>query len=293
MYQRIGITVKSDLRGDADLLRKIVRIIRTAGCTPFIDAKRMRGLPCAKGCKTFSMSSHIDVLIVVGGDGTILRAVRELHPLSIPILSINRGTVGFLAEMSATDVATLLPRFLRGDGDIDRRSVLHVTARRGKKIFLDGYALNEAVIAQGSIARLIDLRASVDGHPLTVYRADGLIIATPTGSTAYTLAAGGPIVHPHLAAAILTPINSHAFTQKPIVVPATQRIDVEVLGKPGKFGDTEVSLTLDGQSFQRLKAGDVISADISEQTLQFLRRRKDAFYGTLREKLKWGERPGA
>lgn len=290
-YKRIGITVKTDLRGEDAFLRKIVSVLKKSKVDVCVDKERMAKLPSAKGLPCFGCLEDMDLLLVIGGDGTILRAVRELKNFSVPILSINRGNVGFLAEMSANEAETLLPKFLREGGEIDHRSIIEISAKRGKTELIKGFVLNEAVISQGSIARLISLDTSINGEPLTTFRADGLIISTPTGSTAYTLAAGGPIVHPHLSAAILTPINAHSFSQKPIVIPGTHKVDVHVHSKVTKFGDTEVSLTLDGQTYVRLKGGDVISAEVSDKTVQFLRRKKETFYSTLRTKLKWGERP--
>jgi NAD+ kinase len=193
--------------------------------------------------------------------------------------------------MNLDEAADLIPDFLKGTGIIEERSVLHVTALRGKKKLHEGFVMNEAVISQGSIARLIDLRTTVNGEELTTFRADGLILSTPTGSTAYTLAAGGPIVHPGLAASILTPINPHTFSQKPIVIPGDHEVEVEVLAKANKFVDVNVSLTLDGQTYVTLQRNDIVKAHVNEHTVKFLRRSEETFYGTLRKKLKWGERP--
>lgn len=290
-FRRVGITVKTDLTGEDAFLKKIIAALKKAKVEICVDRERMTKVPAAKGLPCFDCLEDMDLLLVIGGDGTILRAVRELKNFSVPILSINRGNIGFLAEMSADESEKLLASFLKGEGEIDHRSIIGIQAKRGKQVLADGFVLNEAVISQGSIARLIDLDTDVNGRPLTTFRADGLIIATPTGSTAYTLAAGGPIVHPHLSAAILTPINAHSFSQKPIVIPGTHTVDVTVRSKVTKFGDTEVSLTLDGQTYIRLKGGDVISAAVSEKTVKFLRRKRETFYETLREKLKWGESP--
>jgi NAD+ kinase len=163
-----------------------------------------------------------------------------------------------------------------------------VPVQREGATFFEGKALNEAVIAQGAIARLLDLHAQINGEQLTHYRADGLIIATPTGSTAYSLAAGGPVVHPHLSALILTPINPYSFSQKPIVIPDKSQVSVEV-PMEHQFANNEVSLTLDGQVYQPLKAHDRVTVKVHDETVKFIRRREDTFYGTLREKLKWGE----
>ena len=173
---------------------------------------------------------------------------------------------------------------------IEHRGVLQVSATRDGKEIFQGVALNEAVIAQGTIARLVDLKTTVNGEDLTMFHADGLIIATPTGSTAYSLASGGPVVHPTISAMILTPINPHSFSQKPIVLPGDSQEDVEVLTKENKFKDTEVVLTVDGQTYIPLQRGDHVQAHINSQTVQFLRRKQDTFFSTLRKKLRWGER---
>jgi NAD+ kinase len=166
---------------------------------------------------------------------------------------------------------------------------LHVLVRRNGEVLHEGFVLNEAVISQGSIARLLNLRASVNSEELTNFRADGLIVATPTGSTAYSLAAGGPIVYPTMSAMILTPINSHSFSQKPIVIPGSHKVQVQVEAKESKFHDVEVSLTLDGQSYFTLYRHDIVEVWLEKEKVQFLRRRDDTFFGTLRKKLKWGE----
>ncbi len=290
-YKRVGITVKSDLDQKDDSLQAIISAVRASGAEPLLDRGRSKGLPSAKGLPAFTSPKEIDLLLVLGGDGTILRSVREFQDFSIPILTINRGNVGFLAEMSVDEVSELLPKFLSGAGILDERSVLRVVAKREKKILIDAFVLNEAVISQGSIARLFDLRTTVNNELLTTFRADGLILATPTGSTAYTLAAGGPVVEPHLSAIILTPINPHSFSQKPIVLPGDHCIEVEVLTKENKFGGVDVSLTLDGQMYVTLQRHDMITATMGKQTVKFLRRKKETFYSTLRTKLKWGERP--
>ncbi len=288
-YQHVGITVKSDLDERDGAVRAILNILRTLGVEICMDAKRCQDLPSAKGVPTFTREEGIDLLLVIGGDGTILRVVRELQDFSIPILSINRGGIGFLAEADLREAETLLPKLLSGEGVLDERSALHIEAVRNGNVLTMGVVLNEAVIAQGSIARLIDLATSINDEALTTFRADGLIIATPSGSTAYSLAAGGPVVHPPLRATILTPINSHSFSQKPIVIPGNHRIEVEVLTKESKFHDTEVTLTFDGQTFTRLQAHDRVRTAVHQDTVKFIRRAEDTFYGVLRRKLKWGE----
>ena len=284
-YKRIGLTVKSELDHRDESLQMVLNALDAAKCEVFADPER-----CAmKDRKTLAPDAQVDLLVVLGGDGTILRAVREHAREGVPILSINRGELGFLTELSLEEAADALPSLLSGEGVLDTRSLLTISIKRDGKIISSQDVLNEAVIAQGSIARLVHLQTTVDGEPLTTYRSDGLIVATPTGSTAYSLAAGGPIVHPHETAMILTPINSHSFSQKPLVLPASSVLEVEIMDRPTKYADLNVILTLDGQTSVKLENSDHVVAHTSKKSVSFLRRKHDTFLGTLREKLHWGE----
>ena len=287
-YRKIGITARSDIGNRENALKAIVKIVEDAGAKVVLDQKRC-DLPEFKRYPRYRSVKEIDLLLVVGGDGTILRSIREHDDLRVPILSVNKGTVGFLAEMELRDAEQMIPYFLRGKGKIEHRSLLDITATRGRKKVWSGRVLNEAVISQGAISRLIDLKTNVNGDALSTFHADGVIIATPTGSTAYSLAAGGPIVHPELKATILTPINPHSFTQKPIVLPGEDEIEVTILTKPNKFGDVQVSLTLDGQTYVTLQRNDTVHAVHAKDTAKFLRLNDETYFGTLRSKLKWGE----
>lgn len=289
-YKRIGVTVKSGLEDKCASVDQIISILQDSGAEVLMDPKRVGGVECATSLPEYASENDIDLLVVIGGDGTILRAVRELSDCSTPILSINRGRLGFLSELEMDDAEAEIPRLIAGQGVLDERRLLYVKAMRGDKEILSGFALNEAVIAQGTIARLVDLKTSVNGEDLTTYHADGLIIATPTGSTAYNLSSGGPIVHPTLDAMILTPISPHSFSQKPVAIRSDALVEIEVQTKVSKYRDTDVNLTLDGQVYATVQEGDMISITADSRTIKFLRRPQDSFFGTLREKLKWGER---
>lgn len=288
-YKTVGITARSDIADLGHALKQVADILRKAKADVLLDCNRCEAA-IFKEYDRFGSTKELDLLIILGGDGTILRAVREMDDLRVPILSINRGTIGFLTEMEMKNVERMLLSFLEGQGKIEHRSLLQVTALRGKKKLWEGRVLNEAVIAQGAISRLIDLKTSVNGDPLAVFHADGVIIATPTGSTAYSLAAGGPIVHPQLRATILTPINPHSFSQKPLVLPAENEVEIVIMTKENRFSDVEVSLTLDGQTYVTLQRGDIVRAKIAKETVKFLRRTEETYFSTLRSKLKWGER---
>lgn len=289
-YRRIGLTVKSGFDHKDEAIARILKILRSLQCTVAVDPTRIHDLPCARACKPMDPKHTIDLMLVIGGDGTVLRAIREMRDFSVPILSVNRGTLGFLAEIELDEADHILPALLNGKGMIDERSLLKVEAVRKRKTFFSGLALNEAVIAQGTIARLIDLQTAVNGEALTTYRSDGLIVATPTGSTAYSLAAGGPIVHPAFdSAIILTPINPYSFSQKPVVLNGRSKVDVGVHMKVRKFADVDVNLTIDGQMYVPLQDGDHVHCSVAKETVKFLRRKQDTFLSTLRTKLRWGE----
>lgn len=287
-YAKVGITARSDIEGKEELVKRIATIVSKSGAEVLLDEKRCK-IPSLDSYKTYSSVKGLDLLLVIGGDGTILRALREMDDHSVPILSVNRGTVGFLAEIALDEADTLIPKLLSGQGQIEERGLLLIEARRDKKEIWKGHVLNEAVISQGAISRLINLPTTVQGEKLTTFHADGVIIASPTGSTAYSLSAGGPIVHPRLPSVILTPISPHSLSQKPIVLPTDMTIDIEVFIKENKFGDIQVSLTMDGQTYVTLQGGDHVIVTTDGATVKFLRRKEDTFFETLRTKLKWGE----
>lgn len=290
LYKRIGITARSDLEGRDDVVSRVVQILHACSVERIlVDAKRCDASAVFDG-GTFASTRELDLLVVLGGDGTILRAIREMEGAYVPILSVHRGRVGFLAETSLQEAETLLPQLLCESGEVDERHLLYVEARRGGEVLWKGHVLNEAVISQGAISRLIDLKTTVNGEALTTFHADGVIVSSPTGSTAYSLSAGGPIVHPSLPSMILTPINPHSFSQKPIVVPSSFVVTTEVMTRGAKYGDLHVSLTLDGQTYVSLESGDTVRVSCDGATVKFIRRKQDTFFHTLREKLKWGER---
>ncbi len=287
-FPRIGITARSEFADKEELLQKLIRMCEEAGAEVQIDPLRC-DFPALKECKRFKTLSDLDLIIVLGGDGTTLRTVRDLKDPCIPLLTINRGTVGFLASLDTTEIDSVLPLLLQGKGAIEERQLLSCKVLRDGKEVLQGIALNEVVVSQGAIARIIELNVHVSGEPLTVFRADGLIIASPTGSTAYSLSAGGPIVHPDIPAIILTPINAHAFSQKPLIIPAAKTVDIEILPRESKFEDVQVSLTFDGQIHHSLTRGDHVVCKMHSQHIRFLKTQKDTFFETLRKKLGWGE----
>jgi len=288
LYPRIALTARSDFENKNEIIGDIATILEKSGAKIFVDEKRC-DVASLKKFERYQKLSGFDLIVVVGGDGTILRTVKEMEEFSIPLLTINRGTVGFLTELDTEECADTIPKLLRGEGHIDERQMLSYSVIRNGKAIITGHALNEVVVSQGAIARLIKLKTMINGLPLTTFRADGIIISTPTGSTAYNLAAGGAILHPSSIDTIITPINAHTLSQKSLAIPATSEIDVEVLRGESKFEDIRTSLTIDGQTHYELHRSDHVGVTQHPKKVQFLRRKKDTFYETLRDKLGWGE----
>jgi NAD+ kinase len=227
---------------------------------------------------------EIDLLIVLGGDGTLLSAARVIAGHDIPIFAVNLGHLGFLTSIRVEDLYPELERALLGEHRIGRRRMVDCELQRDGKTIASYSALNDVVIAKSELARMIDLDTHVDNHFVAAYKADGLIISTPTGSTAYSLSAGGPVIFPSVNAFCITPICPHMLTNRPVIVPDSSVIHILNHGEEGTY------LTIDGQVGEPLSKGDRIVCRSSPKTIQLIRPPKMLFFDVLREKLKWGER---
>jgi NAD+ kinase len=223
-------------------------------------------------------------VVVLGGDGTFLSVARLVGNLPVPLLGINIGGMGFLTEVNLRDRYVLLEEILARRYAVEERMRLRATLERGGETVADITVLNDVVINKAALARIVDLEVAIDGRYFTTYRADGLIVSTPTGSTAYNLAAGGPIVYPTARAIILTPICSFSLSNRPIVLPGTSRVEVEVITR-----ETEATLTGDGQVGEQLRPGDRVRVEPAPQPQRFIKTRQEDYFSTLRNKLKYGE----
>ncbi|OFY99643.1 MAG: hypothetical protein A2070_07770 [Bdellovibrionales bacterium GWC1_52_8] len=229
----------------------------------------------------------VDLVIVLGGDGTFLSIARLMHSHSIPIFGINMGQLGFLTEIKKAEAIGLLGDLMSGSpAKISYRSLLEVTLKRKNKTIFSGPVVNDTVISKGAIARIIGLSVLVNGHWVHDVRADGIIVATPTGSTAYSLAAGGPIIEPSLNAIVMSPICPHSLTQRPLVISGDSEIQILLKDRPG-----HVLLTLDGQDAIDMKEDDVVTVRrFRKHQLQLISSPSRDFYSILREKLNFGMR---
>jgi NAD+ kinase len=223
--------------------------------------------------------------VVLGGDGTLLSAARAVGNRAIPLLAVNLGGLGFLTSISMQDLFPELERALAGDHHLTRRKMLRVSLKRKSQVIAEYQALNDVVIAKSTIARIVDLEAWAGDSFICAYKADGLIISTPTGSTAYSLSAGGPIVYPTVDALCLTPICPHTLTNRPLIVPS--RMPIRIVSRAT---DEDAYLTVDGQVGNPLAGGDVVECATSDFDVLLIQPPDKTFFDVLRQKLKWGER---
>jgi NAD+ kinase len=226
-----------------------------------------------------------NLVIVLGGDGTLLAAARAFARTTTPILSVNLGSLGFLTEIPLSDLYTTLEAWCDNCAEIEVRSMMHAEHIRDGQVIQEWDALNDVVIAKGTIARMGDYSVEIDRQLVATFRADGVIVSTPTGSTAYNLAANGPIVMPTVNALLVTPICPHLLTIRPIVTPGDSTVSVHVVGVPN-----EIFLTVDGQVAVPVSLGDYVHCHRSEASVRLLRSRPSGLFSVLRSKLKWGER---
>jgi NAD+ kinase len=228
---------------------------------------------------------HPGLVIVLGGDGTLLSAARAFARTETPILSVNLGSLGFLTEIPLSDLYATLESWCDGVADLDVRTMMHTRLLRDGVVEREWDALNDVVVAKGTIARMADYTVCIDDQLVATFRADGVIVSTPTGSTAYNLAANGPIVMPTVNAIVVTPICPHLLTIRPIVMPGESTVTIRVEGVPN-----QIYLTVDGQEAIELLLGDEVHCQRSESSVRLLRLRPNGLFSVLRSKLQWGVR---
>jgi NAD+ kinase len=230
-----------------------------------------------------TIASNADLCVVVGGDGTLLAAARLMGDHQVPILAINYGGMGFLTEVRREEMYDALEGVILGETSTNTRMMMDVSVHRNGTLVASHQALNDMVIHKGTLARIIELEARVDGQYVSKYRSDGLLLSTPTGSTAYNVSAGGPIVYPTMEAIIMTPIASHTLTNRPLVLPPESRIEITLQSIPD-----DVYVTVDGQVGAKLEPGDHVTVRKSQRRVQLITPTGKDFFDVLREKLKWG-----
>ena len=281
--KRIGLIGHSDKVAGSGAVAKAVRLIRAAGRQVFTDAvtaasANIKSAVCPDAA---TLARSVDLLLVFGGDGTMLRAAREIAGSQTPLLGVNLGGLGFLTGVPSRELTRALKHVWLGEFSVEPRALIAATARCGRQT-LQLTALNDIVISRGVVSRLIELDVAVDGKPLTRYRGDGLIVSSPTGSTAYSLAAGGAIVSPTADVFTLTPICPHTLSNRSVIVSLDSTIQVKVIS-PRPL----TALSADGQVLNELAEGDVITIRRSRDTIRLMHLAGTSFFETLRRKLHW------
>ena len=281
--KKIGVFCKPKAPSATDILGRLIPWLRKQNYHIFLDTGTAAIINETSSYEKREISQQADLLIVLGGDGTLLSVARAAHPHNIPILAVNLGSLGFLAEISIDELYPTLENILAGKFEIENRMLLNACIWRNGEKVEDHNVLNDVVINKGAVARVINLQVLVDGQYMTSYRADGLIIATPTGSTAYSLSAGGPIIHPSMHTLVLSPICPFTLTNRSILIPDQSIIQVKLAAE---YDDVRV--TLDGQEGYDMRAGDILEIKKTKTSLQLIRGPNKNYYQILRDKLHWG-----
>lgn len=281
--KKIGVFCKPKASSGAATLNKLILWLGKRNYQVLLDIETAALINDTSSYTKEEISKQADLLIVLGGDGTLLGVARTAHPYDVPILAVNLGNLGFLAEVSLDQLYPSLENVLAGKFDIERRMLLNARIWRNGKKVEDHNVLNDVVINKGVFARVINLQVFVNGQYMTSYRADGLIIATPTGSTAYSLSAGGPIIHPSMHTLVLSPICPFALTNRPILIPDHSVIQVKLAAEY-----EDVRITLDGQEGYDINAKDILEIQKTKTTLKLIPGPNKNYYQTLRQKLHWG-----
>lgn len=284
--KRVGIIAKVHTPNIQAILRELHQWLTERGIEVLFDQRTGRILENVEDISPkIKIPTLVDLIIVLGGDGTLLSVARLIGDSEVPILGINLGSLGFLTEVTLDEMYLSLEQIFRHEFSVTQRLLLNACVSREEEHIAEYSALNDVVITKSALARIVDLQICINGQDVTTYKADGLIIGTPTGSTAYNLAAGGPIVHPCMQALIMTPICPHTLTNRPVVLPDDSVIRITL-----KSENEDVFLTLDGQVGFALRYQDTVQVEKAHHMIRLIQPPKRSYFEILRTKLKWGER---
>ncbi len=284
-FPSIGIVSKPRRPDIRDIVPPLIRLIEKRGLRHEYDQETGLALGSGGGRTREELASSVDLLVVLGGDGTLLAAARALAGRNIPLLAVNLGGLGFLMTTGPDQLDAVLDSVLDGEYEIQERTMLRGQLIRGHQVIASYDALNDVVVNKALMARVIEMDAYIGDEFVCSYRADGLIVSTPTGSTAYSLAAGGPVIVPSVATLCLTPICPHTLTNRPVLLPDSAEIEVVVKG-----ADDSCYLTVDGQTGLALHSQDRVRCAKSPHHVNLIQPQRLRFFDVLRNKMKWGER---
>ncbi|MEC5213426.1 NAD+ kinase [Polaromonas sp. CG_9.5] len=284
-FRHVALIGKYNAQGSRSALEDIAQFLGTQGCEVTLeeDTARNTGLSQFPTLNAAGIGAHCDLALVVGGDGTMLGIGRQLAQFGVPVVGINQGRLGFITDIAFEDYQDTLKPMLRGEYEEDRRGMMTAKVMRDGHCVFSATAMNDVVVNRGATSGMVELRVEVDGRFVANQRADGLIIASPTGSTAYALSAGGPMLHPSIAGWVLVPIAPHTLSNRPIVLSDSGEIAIEVVA------GRDASASFDMQSLASLLHGDRIVVRRSEFQMRFLHPKGWSYFDTLRKKLHWNE----
>ncbi len=282
--KKIGIICKTGQSEPAEILKELLPWLRQKGCETHVDNETASGLNI-EGVPRSQIPSLADIIVVLGGDGTMLGVARLVGEKGVPILGVNIGGLGFLTAVYKDEIYEVLEQVLAGECSVEERIMLKACVIRHSECIAEYVVVNDVVVNKGALARIIDLETYINHNFVATFKADGLIISTPTGSTAYALSAGGPILYPTLKSIILAPICPHTLTNRPIVLPDDVLIEIVL-----KSRNEDVFLTIDGQVGFSLRQNDIVEVKKSQFKARFFIPCERDYYQILRTKLKWGER---
>jgi NAD+ kinase len=285
IFKTIGVVSRPRRSNLSAVVPELLEWLESRGLRVLYDEETASALPKpSKGLTREQLADQTEILLVLGGDGTLLAAGRFAASRCIPVLPINMGSLGFLTSFTVDELYPALEETLAGRSSMSQRVMIQVEHLRDAMVLDQQHVLNDAVVNKSALARMIELELSIDGDFVCRYRADGLVLSTPTGSTAYSLSAGGPIVHPSVEAFVITPICPHTLTDRPVVVRDSSIIEVKLAGNA-----ESVFLTLDGQKGIPMQSEDRVRITRSPQCLKLIQPPKKSYFEILRSKLKWGE----
>ncbi|NIQ96763.1 MAG: NAD(+)/NADH kinase [Desulfuromonadales bacterium] len=282
--KRVGLFAKRNHPDAAELAARIAAWLQERGVEVCFEEALARDLG-RDGHPEAEIPALVDMIIVLGGDGTLISVARAVGDRGTPILGVNLGSLGFLTEITRQELFQVLDQVLEDKYTVSERLMLEAVVNRNGSVANRYQLLNDVVINKGALARIIDMELYVNDSYLTTFKADGLIISSPTGSTAYNMAAGGPIIYPDADCFVITPICPHMLTNRPMIVPADSSMRIEV-----KFSDEDVVLTADGQVGMPLQGGDIVEVHRSSNRTRLILSPEKEYFEVLRTKLRWGER---
>jgi NAD+ kinase len=284
--KRVGIVANTEKEKTALYTKSLKTWLEDKGVQVFVEAEIAAKTGIRGGLVWDDLALQTQLIAVLGGDGTMLRTARHVAKHNVPIVGINMGSFGYLTEVNLNEMHSTLELILTGNFLTEKRMMLDVEISRGKEFIKAGTVLNDVVINRGNLSRIVELETAINDEYLTTYKADGLIISTPTGSTAYSLSAGGPIAYPEKNLIIINPICPHTLTNRPIIIPEDSDLRVTLWSK-----EKGATLTLDGQESCRIKSGDIITVKKSKYVTKLVLSPHRSYWEILRSKLGWGGLP--